>query len=271
MFRGIRLSALGVTISALVALYGCSGSGDGDSTPSVKGGPLVRGEAVQEARAAAAVATPQFGTMSGVAQSSDVGVVAVTVEESLSGILRIRAKLGDGDYVVDTGHDDAEQGKNLFRVAGQEEGTRLVETFEDGDFQGADFYRRLEDGDLTDVPAGDLWVHVRTDFDGTDTNEDNYIAGGYWVFIPDDEEEEEGEPSFGVFVDGAAPYAVPAELTGDARYDGPANGVYSSGSGNRNREFAATVTLEAMFGDASADGRSGERYTTSMAVGCRTI
>ena len=55
MFRGIRLSALGVTLSALVALYGCGGGSDdgGSSTPSVrKGGRWLRGEAVQEARAA---------------------------------------------------------------------------------------------------------------------------------------------------------------------------------------------------------------------------
>ena len=284
MFRGIRLSALGVTLSALVALHGCGGGSDGDSTPSVNRASGGRWSRARRSRwrapaTCAAVATPRFGTTRGVTQSSNLGVVTVTVEESLSGMSPsptsrpsslhrhlptrrlnrpIRA-IYDDDDVVDTGHDNAEQGKNLFRVAGQEEGTRLVEKFKDGDLQGADFYRRLEDGDLTGVPEGDLWVHVQTDFDGTDTDEANYIAGGYWVFIPDDEEE--GEPSFGVFVDGADPVAVVDELTGTAEYRGTATGVYSLGGGKRNREFDAKAALEADFGEAGAPGSiEGEIY-----------
>ena len=250
MFRGIRLSAVGVALSALVALYGCGGgSDDGDGTPSAKGGPLVSGEAVQAARAAAAGADPQFGT-GGVTQSNVTGTVTVIVSEDGHGDLQVSA-MYNREGGVDTGSSAAEQGTNLFRVAGRDAGTQLFERFSDGDVQGVDFYRSLADDDRPGEPAGDLWVHVQTNFDGDDIDEDNYIAGGYWVVIPDDEEE---DPSFGVFVDGGTEAPVAEALEGTADYTGSAIGVYSTGGGNRNREFDANVALEARFGDDSTAG-----------------
>ena len=266
MYRGIRLSVMGATLSALVTLYGCGGgSDDGDDTPtSAKGGPLVRGEAVQEARAAAAGATPQFETSS-VTQSNATGTVTVTVSEDGHGDLQVSA-MYDGEDGVDTGSSNAEQGTNLFHVAGREKGTQLFERFEDGDVQGADFYRRLSlnGEELNGAPAGDLWVHVQTNFDGDDIDHTNYIAGGYWVFISDDEEE---DPTFGVFVDGAMPASVLDALVGTAEYAGTATGVYSTGDGKQNREFDAKVALEADFMANDEAGEIGGSITDFLVDG----
>ena len=254
MFRGIRLSALGVTLSALVTLYGCGGgSDDGGSTPSAKGGPLVKGEAVQEARAAAAGARPVTGPS--VTQSSNVGasgttagVVTVTVSEDRFDNLEVSVRY-NGEDGVDTEHASAEAGKRLERVANREEGTRLYERFTDG----VSFYRSLADEDITDVPAGDLWVHVETNFDDSDVDDTSYIAGGYWVFIPDDAEE---DASFGVFVDGAshADGDRMQGLTDEAEYAGDASGVYSSRGGRKNEFFDAKVALTTDFDEADSPG-----------------
>ena len=216
MFRGIRLSALGVTLSALVVLYGCSGSDDDDgggvSAPSVRGGPTAPGEEVQNARTKAAQAEPIGGS---VTQSSDTNalgvtqdVVTVTVtDEDDDGVPEIRVSFNDDDDVVDT--EEATARRNVERVHGQPVGTHYFERVADDGYHTVEFYRSLDVGiltenDGTDVPAGDLWVDVYTDFNDDDIDLTNYLAGGIWVYIPDDGDE--GDYEFGAFADGAAPF-----------------------------------------------------------------
>ena len=122
-----------------------------------------------------------------------------------------------------------------------------------------EFYRSLADGDLeTDSRAGDLWVHVFTDFNDDGVADDNYLAGGIWVYAPD--EGDVGDPpgvyEFGAFATGGDPFGRDiAALTGEATYEGNAAGVYSRSGGRRNEFFGADVTLTADFEDDQIDGR----------------
>ena len=271
MYRGIRLSAIGVAVSALVALSGCSGSGGApsDAPASSKapaGGRLGAGDEIQEARAAAARAIPREGS---VTQSSDVDdmsnvtqdFVTVTVTEGPDG-LQVSATY-NGQRAVDTEHGAAAERSGVEYVLDRPKGTRYFERFDYGDYQAVEFYRSLDTGDLTGVPAGDLWVDVYTDFNGVDIDDTNYLAGGIWVYIPDDGGANDYE--FGAFADGAAPYPksdIVASLTGTATYNGGATGVYSYGTngGRRNEFFDATATLTADFDTNDPGSVSGRIY-----------
>ena len=218
MYRGIRLSAIGVTLSALVALSGCSGSSDAPSVaaPSVPpspskapGGRLSMDEDVQPQRVAAAQAIPRAGS---VTQSSDAGTVGVVdnttldrvnvvVREDSDGNLHVRVTY-NGDEAVDT--EDAEARKYVEHVHGKDPGTQFFERFEDDDFKAVEFYRSLADGDVSDLPAGDLWVDVYTDFGVSGVDETDYLAGGIWVFVPEDGGADDYE--FGAFADGVDPF-----------------------------------------------------------------
>ena len=253
-------------MSALFALYGCGGSGgDGDSSSGSKpppGGRLSGGAEVQKARAAAARAIPNPGS---VTQSSDVdqqdGVTedVVTVEitdTDNDGVPEVRVKY-NGPAVVDTEHMDAKARTGVENVLDQPEGTRLFERSTYGDYKAVEFYRSLAADDLEqDSRAGDLWVDVYTDFNGDDIDHTNYLAGGIWVYVPN--EGEQGDPpvdyEFGAFANGGDPFeGAIAGLTGPATYEGNATGVYSrgTGSGRRNEFFGADVTLTADFKDGS--------------------
>ena len=263
MYRGIRLSAIGVALSALVALSGCSGSG-GDGAPSrgppsaskAPGGRLSIDEDVQPQRVAAAQAIPRAGS---VTQSSHVGTVGgvdnttldtvnVVVTEDSDGNLHVRVTYNE-EEAVDT--EDAEAKKYVEHVHGEDPGTQFFERFEEDDFKAVEFYRSLADGDVSDLPAGDLWVDVYTDFGVSGVDETDYLAGGIWVFIPEDGGADDYE--FGAFADGVDPFTQEniAGLEGEATYKGGATGVYSHGTngGRLNEFFDADVTLMADFGN----------------------
>ena len=124
-----------------------------------------------------------------------------------------------------------------------------------------EFYRSLAADDLeSGSRAGDLWVHVFTDFNDDDVAATNYLAGGIWVYVPDEPDaagdQARGEYEFGAFATGGDPFGDGiAALTGDATYEGNAAGVYSRSGGRRNEFFGADVTLTARFDDQEIDGR----------------
>ena len=268
MYRGIRLPAMATTVLAVFALSGCGGGSDGGGSPSVKGGRLSPGDEIQDARARAAGAIPRKGS---VTQSSNIGGDGVT-EDVVEVVLTPNGDksfdikvMYNGEEAVDT--DDATVKKGVEYVLDRPKGTQFMERFGHGDdFQAVEFYRSLDTDDLTDVAPGDLWVDVYTDFDGNDIDDTNYLAGGIWVYIPDDGEADDYE--FGAFADGAAPYpeAKIAGLEGTAAYTGGATGVYSYGTngGRRNEFFDATVELMADFGTSDAGSISGRIHEVEV-------
>ena len=89
----------------------------------------------------------------------------------------------------------------------------------------------------------------------------DWLAAGIWAFIPDSEAQDDYE--FGAFADGGDPFDDDnlQALTGTARYEGQAIGVYyvSSSSSPNDDEgdagpFTAGVALTADFGGADALG-----------------
>ena len=213
----------------------------------------------------AAQAEPTSGS---VTQSSDVGldnvtedVVTVRVLANSDGELEIRVMYNDQE-AVDTGHDEAQERRHVEHVQGRDPGTRFFERVEGEGYNGIEFYRSLADGELTGVPAGDLWVDVYTKFGEGDVTEDDYLAGGIWVYIPEDGGADDYE--FGAFADGASPYPEGdvAGLTGTAEYNGEATGVYSYGTngGRRNEFFDARVELTADFDTGTAGEVNGRVY-----------
>ena len=269
MHSGIRLSAMGLTVSALVALYGCSSSDDGggtSSTPSVRGGTLVTNVNVQEARHEAAGGAPVTSHATSISHSSDRSVMSVLVEENLEGDLEYSLILDSGELANTA---DGDEKTRLDRVHGEDADTLYFDRFEtEGDVHGVDIYRSIGETDTSGLPPGDLWVRVYTNFDGTAFDENDYIAGGIWVFIPTDEDNE--EVSFGVFADGAAPVADGIEeLEGTATYEGSAFGLYSHG--RRSEAFEAAVELMADFDAVDAQsatvGNIGGRIYDFMVDG----
>ncbi len=195
-----------------------------------------------------------------VTQSSDVGinnvtddVVKVTVTRS-GGELEFEA-FYNGQKVVST--HDATQESGIARVLGRPKGTHLYELFERdvSPYNVAEFYRSLSTGDIresdgTAVLGGDLWVDVYTDY--TNDGDTDYLAGGVWVYVPDDVASL-ADYEYGVFVDGNDPFTQDnlARLTGSADYNGEATGVYVD---DKNYFLDARATLTADFGDNSALG-----------------
>ena len=102
-------------------------------------------------------------------------------------------------------------------------------------------------------PAGQLWVDLYTDYEGEDDTD--YLAGGIWVFVPETATAVD-EYEFGAFVDGNDPFSEdPTALTGTAKYEGDATGVYSVQEDSLNFFFDALVELTADFDNNDIEGR----------------
>ena len=100
------------------------------------------------------------------------------------------------------------------------------------------------------LPEGQLWVDVYTNRELTIEEDTDYLAGGLWVYAPDDTRSLL-DYEYGVFGDGPDPFTKEnlAGLTGVATYSGPqaAIGVYADSSIGRNFFFEADVSLTANF------------------------
>ena len=86
----------------------------------------------------------------------------------------------------------------------------------------------------------------------------NYLAFGYWLYVPEDVTDTEAY-DFGVFASGGDPFEAAnlAGLIGTATYEGDAAGMYYVGKSSDDPaygEFTADVSLMADFGDTSATG-----------------
>ncbi len=164
----------------------------------------------------------------------------------------------DGTSIVSTKRGQAVEGVEL--IYDRPKGTELFERVEEGN--GVEFYRSLRAGEAeAGSVAGDLWVDVYTDYEGT--NDTDYLAGGIWVFVPDTATSL-ADYEFGAFVDGNDPFTSTAimPLTGTATYEGDATGVYSDQTVGRNYFFDALASLTANFGTNSGLGTIDGRIHT---------
>jgi hypothetical protein len=115
----------------------------------------------------------------------------------------------------------------------------------------SDCYYNDTDGD------GMVTVVVDVDFTpvtATYSGDPDYLAGGIWVYAPDDAAGTE-DYEFGAFVDGSELFtpANLAALTGTAEYAGEATGVYTDSTTDTNSFFDADVSLTANFDDADEE------------------
>ena len=122
-----------------------------------------------------------------------------------------------------------------------------------------------------DLQDGRLYVRVRTRFAG-DTQNTDYLAAGYWAFLPDDRSDTDNL-SFGAFADGTDPFPQDnlSALVGTASYAGGAGGVFVGVADPEDggiTPFEASVDLTADFGDGSTLGRiSGRVHSVVDAEG----
>ena len=155
---------------------------------------------------------------------------------------------------------DGTDAANVEDILDRPKGTLLYERLprEDG-FSGIEFYRSLgsvEAANLGLPGPGDIWVDVYTDYEGEDDTD--YLAGGIWVYAPDDASSLE-DYEYGAFVDGNDPFEQGnlAGLTGSATFEGGATGVYADVDEGRNYFFDAYATLTAEFGTNGQLGTIG--------------
>ena len=233
MFRGIRFSALRrdlVGARRPLRLRGWQRLWRQHSLG--KRGPLVRGEAVQMARADAAGARPVTGDS--VTQSSEIGssgttmgVVTVTVSEDRFDNLEVSVMFNRDDG-VDTEHASAESGKGS---SGWLTGRKAPGSTSDSPMASASTgvsltktlpTRRRETSGSMSRPTS-----MGNDNDGHQLYR-RRILGVH----PGRREE---DPSFGVFVDGVTHSDGTAilALAGEADYLGEATGIYSSRGGRK--------------------------------------
>ncbi len=97
------------------------------------------------------------------------------------------------------------------------------------------------------------------------TPDTDYLAGGVWLFIPDDATSAD-DVVFGAFGDGADPFRQNnlMALQGEARYTGDATGIYSVSSTTTEDEIGywnADADLTANFASASDLGTIGGEIT----------
>ena len=222
-------------VSAALLLTGCGGSGGAagaapspaDATPRPSAAMLTGAAATNmiSSVADAAVATPKSGS---VTQTSNVDGDGVTVDS-----ISISATYGasGNSYVVSDGTTTIRSSDNGVPILGGQAMSKKV-------------------------AGGQVYVDAYSDIESsTDTD---YLAGGIWVFVPDDATSIE-DFTVGVFADGSDPFTQGnlAALTGTATYEGEAAGIYTAtvpGTETSVGLLSAQVVLNADFGDGTALG-----------------
>lgn len=103
---------------------------------------------------------------------------------------------------------------------------------------------------------GTLAIDAYSDHQGG--NDTDYLAGGLWLFIPEDASNT-NDLQVGAFADGSDLFNQDhiTALTGNATYNGDATGIYSQEGGGSVTDaglFRGNVALTARFGNNTADG-----------------
>ena len=187
----IPLKSISFVIASAIMLSACGGGGgSSETTDSTFFNSVISQSSSDDAQRKipeAANAKPAFGS---VTQSSNIqsGIttdsVSTTVEYNNNNQIV---------YTVENGING-----NIWKVdSSANETTTLAEgRGPSGDWNYIEMHKNL--------PAGQLWVDVYTNFGAAGTDTD-YLAGGIWVYVPDDATSV-NEFEFGAFVHGAEPY-----------------------------------------------------------------
>ena len=226
-------------------LSGCSSSnnaGGGTGGPETRFGSVVQqsaGVASQEKIAGAAKATA-LSTSGSVVQSSltTINDITATAKYNEDGTITYVVSSAAGGWTFNSG--DPGEGVTVLSSR-KAEGWNAISL-------------------LLETDAGRRWVDVFTDIEpptgDTPTPDTDYLSGGIWVFVPKPATET-GRYEFGVFVYGSDPFESGnvAALTGSAKYEGGASGLYSDPDADSNSFFSAMSELTADFEDDMIDGR----------------
>ena len=112
---------------------------------------------------------------------------------------------------------------------------------------------RMTAGSMEFTPTGgSTRTTLTADATGIGTPDADYLAGGVWLFLPDNATSA-NDVVFGAFADGNDPFRQSnlVALQGTARYVGGATGVYTDRSSNWAGYWDGNVTLDADFGGRS--------------------
>ena len=122
------------------------------------------------------------------------------------------------------------------------------------------------------VAESSTWIFTPRTTTTPTTQDSDWLAGGVWLYIPDDTEGQADDFEIGAFVGGKDPFtgANLAGVTGNAIYDGEATGIYTVVAADDTGEvgsFDATVRLEANFDTNRISGGLREVFINSPVDG----
>lgn len=292
----IRWASLFGTLSVAVVLSGCGGGGKGgmttmttptqttptqtsptQTTPtpppsSIAGAVRNAGERGLTGVGKAARSTPKAGSVMQSSHTNADGVTRDTISVT-AGYDAQRQVTFSGTYDDGSGGDPEIRIGTANDLVERVPGSQICErcpTKPDGtasNWQTALLFQRVTDGYLAVFAASDI-----EDADDTD-----YMAGGVWLHVPSSASSVD-DVTFGAFVDASDPFTSQnvQRLTGTARYQGDASGIYtvkaSRDASGTIGLFDADVELTANFGNVSELGTvSGRVFNPRLDTGETSI
>ena len=232
MLNGNVISVLGMSVLMAITLSGCGGGGSG-------GGPVV--EPMPDLRSVLDDADP--------ATTADVVGRAASARPFASSVTQSANVDADG-VTIDRVEVEARYDETNVICFTVQNGTKWSIAMDEGDpepltdlptpWKGANLVKRTDDGTVLVIAYSDIG-HSDAD----------YLAGGFWLFFPDDLAHTEGYAG-GAFADGNDPFRQEniLALQGTATYTGWAAGMYTlrSLSGFDLDTFVGVANLHADFG-----------------------
>ena len=228
MFTRHKTSLVAMAALIAITLSGCGGGGGGSGSGPMTGmrDPEPLDEAILDAIGTAAAARPVAANLT---QSSKVDSNGVTIDQ-----VEVSAQ-----YDETNGLCFAIQNGTQWSI-GLDDDRRLIPDFP-SPWRGVEVEKRTDAGTVSVIAYSDIT-------DGSDTD---YLAGGIWLYVPDDVTDA-GSYAGGAFADGSDPFRQEniLALQGTATYEGYAVDTYAlhSGASPDIDVFEAAVSLTADFG-----------------------
>ena len=240
---------------------GAGGGDDGGTTPD----PATRFSSVLE-ESAGAVSQSRIAEVAELTEASgDAGIVVQSSKSTIDDIV-VDAEYNDdgtitytvrstaGDWTINSGGGEEDPGEGVTVLArAKGEGWNAISL-------------------LLETDAGKRWVDLYTDIETGETPDTDYLSGGIWVFVPKTTTAL-ADYEFGVFVHGSDQFDNDnlAGLTGTARYEGDAAGLYSDPDAGSNAFFSAMSELTANFDDSGAGSETISGRIHSFMIGGKDV